>query len=624
MVMEDVTREGIQTDHPEAGDADPQWYQRLVESAPDAVILIDSEGRIVLVNAQTERLFGYPRSELLGQTVEALIPERYRRRHTVHRDAYFAEPKVRDMGAGVELSGLRRDGSEFPIEISLSPLATARGMYATASVRDISSRRKSQQQFRALLESAPDAMVILDERGKIQLVNAQTERMFGYQREALIGKSVEVLIPERLRGNHVGHRERYFQAPNVREMGAGLDLWGRRKDGSEFPIEISLSPMETETGTWATAAVRDVTERMKAEARFRALLETAPDAMVIIGAGGRIVLVNAQAERLFGYPRSELVGETVEKLIPERLHGRHIGHRSEYFHSPKVRPMGMGLELWGRRKDGSEFPIEISLSPMETSDGQFATAAVRDITDRKAVEEKLAKYAESLRQSNAELEQFAYVASHDLQAPLRNVVSFTQLLQTELEIAPDSDAHTYMEHIVNSGAQMQVLIKDLLSFSRVGKQDVAMTAVDCEALFRQVETQFLAIARERNAEISHAPLPTVCGSPHEIKQLLQNLIGNALKFQKGPNPKVHVSAVRDVEEWTFSVRDQGIGIKPEHHVRIFQIFQRLHTTREYDGSGVGLAICQKIVTRHGGRIWVESDGARGSTFHFTLRVAGCP
>ncbi len=624
MVMEDVTREGIQTDHPEAGDADPQWYQRLVESAPDAVILIDSEGRIVLVNAQTERLFGYPRSELLGQTVEALIPERYRRRHTVHRDAYFAEPKVRDMGAGVELSGLRRDGSEFPIEISLSPLATARGIYATASVRDISSRRKSQQQFRALLESAPDAMVILDERGKIQLVNAQTERMFGYQREALIGKSVEVLIPERLRGNHVGHRERYFQAPNVREMGAGLDLWGRRKDGSEFPIEISLSPMETETGTWATAAVRDVTERMKAEARFRALLETAPDAMVIIGAGGRIVLVNAQAERLFGYPRSELVGETVEKLIPERLHGRHIGHRSEYFHSPKVRPMGMGLELWGRRKDGSEFPIEISLSPMETSDGQFATAAVRDITDRKAVEEKLAKYAESLRQSNAELEQFAYVASHDLQAPLRNVVSFTQLLQTELEIAPDSDAHTYMEHIVNSGAQMQVLIKDLLSFSRVGKQDVAMTAVDCEALFRQVETQFLAIARERNAEISHAPLPTVCGSPHEIKQLLQNLIGNALKFQKGPNPKVHVSAVRDVEEWTFSVRDQGIGIKPEHHVRIFQIFQRLHTTREYDGSGVGLAICQKIVTRHGGRIWVESDGARGSTFHFTLRVAGCP
>jgi PAS domain S-box-containing protein len=621
--MDDLNSDDASARHLPAGNADPQWHQRLVESAPDAVILMDSEGRIVLVNAQTERLFGHPRAELLGQTIEMLVPERYRRRHSIHRDAYFAEPKVREMGAGVELAGLRRDGSEFPIEISLSPLRTDRGIYATASIRDTTARRKSQQQFRALLESAPDAMVILDQHGSIQLVNAQTERLFGYQREALIGKSVEVLIPERLRGHHVGHRDRYFSKPNVREMGAGLDLWGRRKDGSEFPIEISLSPMETETGTWATAAVRDVTERMKAEARFRSLLETAPDAMVIIGTDGRIALVNAQAERVFGYPRNELIGETVEKLIPERLHGRHVGHRSQYFDNPKVRPMGTGFELWGRRRDGSEFPIEISLSPMETADGQFATAAVRDITDRKAVEEKLARYAESLRQSNAELEQFAYVASHDLQAPLRNVVSFTQLLQAELDIAPDSDARTYMEHIVDSGSQMQTLIKDLLGFSRVGKQDTAMSEVDCEEVFRQVATQFIAISRERNAEISHDPLPTVCGSPHELKQLLQNLVGNALKFQKGPSPKVHVSASRDGDEWTISVRDHGIGIKPEHHARIFQIFQRLHTAREYEGSGVGLAICQKIVSRHGGRIWVESDGEQGSTFRFTVPAAGC-
>lgn len=181
-----------------------------------------------------------------------------------------------------------------------------------------------------------------------------------------------------------------------------------------------------------------------------------------------------------------------------------------------------------------------------------------------------------------------------------------------------------MEHIVNSGAQMQVLIKDLLSFSRVGRQDTAMTTVDCEDVFRQVEAQFTAISRERGARITHDPLPCVSGSAHELKQLLQNLVGNALKFQKGPNPKVHVSAERAGEEWTISVRDHGIGIKPEHHGRIFQIFQRLHTTREYDGSGVGLAICQKIVTRHGGRIWVESDGIDGSTFRFTLRAAECP
>jgi PAS domain S-box-containing protein len=351
------------------------------------------------------------------------------------------------------------------------------------------------------------------------------------------------------------------------------------------------------------------------------IVDLAGDAVIFADREGRIVLWNAGAEAVFGFTAADAVGQRMDFIIPERLRGRHVGHRSHYFDSPKVRPMGIGLELWGRRKDGTEFPIEISLSPMETPDGQFATAAVRDITDRKSVEQELTKYAESLRQSNQELEQFAYVASHDLQAPLRNVVSFTQLLQAELKIEPGSDANKYMEHIVESGAQMQVLIKDLLSFSRVGRQDTEMTAVDCEDVFSRVRDRFLAVLHERHAEITHDPLPSVIGSQRELKQLFQNLVGNALKFQPGDRPKVHVSAVRHGGEWTIAVRDWGIGIKPEHHARIFQIFQRLHTTREYEGTGVGLAICQKIVTRHGGRIWVESDGEHGSTFYFTVRAA---
>jgi PAS domain S-box-containing protein len=600
---------------------DPRWYRDLVESAPDAVVLIDSNGNIVLVNAQTERLFGHARNELIGQAVELLIPERYRKHHRVHRDVYFGEPKIREMGAGIELWGLRKDGSEFPLEISLSPLRTDQGVYATASIRDITDRKKAQQQFRALLETAPDAMVIIDQNGSIQLINAQTERLFGYMREALIGKSVEILIPERLRDGHVHHREGYFHAPKVRGMGAGRELAGRRKDGTEFPIEISLSPLETESGVWATAAVRDISDRKNAEQRFRSLLETAPDAMVIINREGMIELVNAQAERIFGYAREDMIGKPVELLVPERLRGKHIGHRKNYFSSPKVRPMGAGLELWGQRKDGTEFPIEISLSPMESPTGAYATAAIRDITDRKATEQELARYAENLKQSNEELEQFAYIASHDLQAPLRNVVSFTQLLEQHYGNQMDDRGREFMDFIVQSGQQMQTLIKDLLAFSRVGRQDNELLPCDCEQILQQVESQLRTTVEERGVKITHDPLPQVTGVPHEINQLLQNLLSNAIKFQPGAAPRVHVSAQRVGDRWKLSVRDWGIGIKPEHQNKVFQIFQRLHRPGEFEGTGIGLALCQKIVTRHGGRIWVESEPGQGSTFYFTLPAA---
>jgi PAS domain S-box-containing protein len=599
---------------------DPAWYRELVEAAPDATVIIDSSGRIVLVNAQTEKLFGYPREELLGQAVEILVPERYRGGHGVRRDGFFAEPKVREMGAGLDLWGRRKDGSEFPVEISLSPLRTAHGVYATAAIRDATNRKRANEKFRALLESAPDAMVIIDQQGLIRLVNAQAERLFGYRREALTGKSVEVLIPERLRERHAGHRGGYFLNPKVREMGGGIELCGRRKDGSEFPIEISLSPLATEDGIWATAAVRDVTERKRYEQRFRGLLETAPDAMVIIGADGIISLVNAQTEHMFGYTREELVGQGVEMLVPERFRDKHIAHRGRYFHQPKVRPMGAGLELWGRRKDGSEFPIEISLGPMVQGAQGSATAAVRDISDRKAVDRKLAEYAEHLERSNRDLEQFAYIASHDLSAPLRSLSGFAQLLRKRYADKLDDTGKEFVDFINDGARQMKALIDGLLTFSRVGRDADPEDAVDLQKVLEQVERQLLAVVNERGAQISHDPLPQLPGSARELNQLLQNLLSNAIKFQPGERPVVHVGARREGSLWQFSIRDQGIGIAPEHQQKIFQIFQRLHTAEEYDGTGIGLAVCQKIVQRHGGRIWVESEIGKGSVFHFTLRA----
>lgn len=597
---------------------DTRWYRDLVESAPDATILIDAEGCILLVNAQAERLFGYAREELLGTEVETLIPERFRGAHRIHRDGYFSEPKVRAMGTGIELWGRRKDGSEFPIEISLSPLRTEAGVLTTASIRDGSERQRANDKFRALLESAPDAMVIIDDRGIMRLVNAQAKRMFGYQRGSMIGRPVEMLIPERLREQHKRHRGTYFEAPKVRGMGAGLQLWGRRKDGTEFPIEISLSPLVTEDGVWATAAVRDITQRRKAEQRFRALLDNAPDAMVMIGRGGQIVMVNAQAERLFGYPRDALVGQLVEMLIPERLRSRHREHRQSYFNDPRVRPMGVGLELSGLRASGEEFAIEISLAPMSGDDEILATATVRDISERQAVERKLARYAEDLARSNRDLEQFAYVASHDLQAPLRNVVGFSQLLRKRMTGKLEATEQEFLDFIESSARHMQALVNGLLAYSRVGGADVAFSDVDCERVLDGVLDQLHTVIAERGAQIERGPLPTLRAAEREIHQLLQNLIGNGLKFQPGSGPHVAIDATREDGFWHFRVRDRGIGISEEHREKIFQIFQRLHASDEYEGTGIGLAICQKIVQHHGGKIWLESVPGQGSVFHFTL------
>ncbi len=596
-----------------------EQMRNLLETAPDAMVIIDQRGTITLVNKQTERLFGHPREALIGQPVEILVPVRLRSRHTGHRVGYFTDPKVREMGAGLELWGARADGTEFPIEISLSPLETEEGTFATAAVRDITDRKKAQEQIRNLLETAPDAMVILDHHGNINLINKQTERLFGYLREELIGQAVEVLVPERLRSRHLGHRSGYFVDPKVREMGAGLELSGRRKDGTEFPIEISLSPLETEEGRFATAAVRDITDRKKAQEQFKNLLETAPDAMVIIDRRGRITLVNQQTERLFGYGRDELINRPVEILIPQRLRQRHEQHRSGYFLKPNVREMGAGLELSGLRKDGTEFPIEISLSPLETQDGQFATAAVRDITDRKSAQVKLTDYARNLEASNRELEEFAYVASHDLQAPLRNIISFSELLRAEVHGKVSDEADQYFDFIEESALRLQGLIKDILEVSRVNRMERRFSIVDTNACVDTCVAQLRPTLESSGATIETGRLPDVRGDALRLTQVFQNLLTNALKFHRADVvPRVRVEARRDGPMWEFSVIDNGIGLRPEEFEPIFEIFRRLHTADEYPGTGIGLSICKKIVETHGGRIWVESVHGRGSTFKFTV------
>ena len=351
---------------------------------------------------------------------------------------------------------------------------------------------------------------------------------------------------------------------------------------------------------------------------FRQLLESAPDAIIIVDSDGNILLVNRMAEVMFGYDRAELMGKAVEVLLPERFRGGHLQHRKNYFANARTRPMGSGLELFATNKNGDELPVEISLSPLQSEDGQLVTAVVRDITERQQAREALEQHARDLERSNAELEQFAYVASHDLQEPLRMVASYAQLLSRRYRDQLDDDADDFIDYIVDGATRMQDLINDLLAFSRIGSRGGKFVSLDTNAVLQRVLNNLRLAIDDSQAVITYDHLPELNGDELEVVQLFQNLISNALKFHGETPPAVHIGAHQEDNEVVFSVADQGIGIESQYVERIFLLFQRLHGKKEYPGTGIGLAICKKIVDKHGGRIWIKSQPGKGTTFYFTL------
>ncbi|TND05012.1 MAG: sensory box protein [Gammaproteobacteria bacterium] len=354
------------------------------------------------------------------------------------------------------------------------------------------------------------------------------------------------------------------------------------------------------------------------ETRFRKLLESAPDAIVIVDDAGIIEIINQKTEELFGYPRDELIGKSVDGLLPARFRGHHAQSRAGYTADPYRRPMGAGMDLFGLRKDGSEFPAEISLSPMESEGKRHVTAIIRDISDRKAAEAALKEHAAALARSNNALEQFAYVASHDLQEPLRMVTSYLQLLSRRYTGRLDADADEFIGYAVDGATRMRNLIEDLLTYSRVTRKAKEFVPTDCTTVLKQAARNLELAVEESGAVITHDELPTVMADDIQLVQLFQNLISNAIKYRSAASPEIHISAARQNNDWLFRFRDNGIGIDPRFNERIFEIFKTLHPKHQFVGTGIGLAICQRIVERHGGRIWVDSIPGHGSTFCFTL------
>ncbi len=474
-------------------------------------------------------------------------------------------------------------------------------------------------QLGLLTEAVRDyAIFTLDTEGRVASWNAAAQRIKGWRADEVIGRHFSIFYPP----EDVAQGKPEAELRRAAAEGyAEDDGWRMRKDGSRFWANVEITSLRDPEGQLRGFGkiTCDLTRRRHAEARFRQLVEGAPDALVISDRRGRIQLVNSQAERIFGWTRSELVGQPIETLVPPRFRGVHVGDRAKYANAPAVRPMGAGLDLLAVRKDGSEFPAEISLSPIEGDDGPLVIAAVRDVTARRTMERALREAKDNAEAANRELEAFSYSVSHDLRAPLRSIDGFSQALLEDYTARLDDAGQDYLRRVRTAAQRMAQLIDDLLQLSRVSRAALTSEPVDLSALARSVATELQKTRPDRSTEFVIAEGIATRGDARLLRLVFENLLGNAWKFTaRVAAPRIEVGMTAQDGERVFYVRDNGAGFDMRYVDKLFRAFQRLHAVADFPGTGIGLATVQRIVRRHGGRVWAEASIDGGATFSFTL------
>lgn len=621
-------------------------FRAIFEQAPIGIAQVDTEGRPVHTNAAMHDILGYSGDELRTmQFTDFTHPDdvdgdfqQYQELIAGERDHYRLEKRyIRKDGelvwANIAVSLVRDAGGapEFAIGMVQDVTERKRAEEALRAARDeleqrvrerTAELRASQAELQALFASMTDVVLVLDDDGRYLRAPSTNPDLLYQPAEDIIGRTVEEVLPPKeaqeflAQVRHVSETDETITDYEYRLSIAGNDMW----------FNASITPVLDDKVLWVA---RDITDRVQfekalraSERRYRTLAEASPDYIFVMGPDLTLQYANSRAAELYdldvdqfiGTPLRELVLPDVVEQHEERL--RHVLTSGEavFFESPTELPHEtLWLSTW--------------LVPI-TDDRGEASAVMgvsRDITERRQMEEELRESKEQLQQkaeelarSNAELEQFAYVASHDLQEPLRMVASYLQLLQRRYVGQLDDDADEFIAYAVDGASRMKRLINDLLAFSRVGTRGKTMTPTASEEVLDYVLKDLQIAIEETGATITHDSLPTVMADAGQLEQLFQNLLGNAIKYRSEDPPEIHVGVERQGDEWLFSIRDNGIGIDPNHAERVFVIFQRLHARGEYEGTGIGLAISKRIVERHGGRIWVESEEGKGATFFFTL------
>ncbi|SFD49397.1 response regulator [Pseudoalteromonas denitrificans] len=483
----------------------------------------------------------------------------------------------------------------------------------------------------SLIDSTPDPLLVINQQGEILIVNNQIKNVFGYAKEELIGKKIEVLLPETTRHGHIHLRDSFFNSPSIRLMGEDLNLKALRKNGEVFPVEVSLSPIPEQQQV--IAIVRDITKRKEMDNKLSirdkyitALMDSTPDPMLVVNKSGEIVIINQQLTEVFGYQKEEIIGEKIEVLLPKKFRTGHVNFRNDFFHKASVRMMGEELELKALRKNGRTFPVEISLSPLPEQ--QQVIAVVRDITKRKELDDKLAAAIVEANASNQAKSDFLANMSHEIRTPMNAIIGMSYLaLQTDL----NRKQHNYIQKVHRSGESLLGIINDILDFSKIeaGKLEMESTNFLLEEVFDNLSNLLGLKAEEKGLELMFnfpPELPSaLVGDPLRLGQILINLGNNAVKFT---DPGGDITIAVELKELTaknalikFSVIDSGIGMTSEQQAKLFQSFTQADasTSRKYGGTGLGLAISKTLSQLMGGRIWVESVIGEGSSFHFTAK-----
>ena len=617
-------------------------YRGLLEAAPDAMVVVNQDGEIVLVNLRAEKQFGYRRDELLGQRVTNIIPKGFAKR--LHSDGLRSAENAlaQQIGTGIELIGRRKDGSEFPIELMLSPLKNAEGILVTAAIRDISERkyaeealRAGEEQFRLLTNGVKDyAIFMLDTAGRIVTWNAGAERIKGYRAEEILNRHFSAFYPREdiESGKPAKVLERAAVDGRVEDEG-----WRIRKDGSRFWANVVISALRDESGNLRGFAKvsRDDTARKDAEdalsaseERLRLTIEAAEMGTWFWDIQTDEVSCSEKFRALCGLTSND-------KLDYQACVAMAHPDDKERIHQAVKETLELGVPfrveyrvIW---PDSSVHWLTGKGRAHHNSDGVAVhmQGIVVDITARKQAQEALKdqealeRRATELTRSNEDLQQFAYIAAHDLQEPLRMVASYTQLLSRRYTGKLDSDADEFIAYAVDGAHRMQLLIEDLLAYCRVGTSGKAPQEISSTTALEQALLNLRGAIEESGGVVTHDPLPNVIVDGAQLVQLFQNVVGNALKYRSAEPPRVHVSAKKNhAGEWIFSMQDNGLGIDPQYFKKIFVMFQRLHGREEFSGTGIGLTLCKKIAERHGGRMWVESNPGKGSTFYLALPERG--
>jgi PAS domain S-box-containing protein len=614
-------------------------YRELVENANSIIFRMDTEGRVTFLNEFAQRFFGYTEEEILGRpAVGTVVPKKGRQgenfaammRDLLHNPERYATN---------ENENIRSDGMRVWIAWTNKAIRDSEGRLVgilcvgndiTARKRVEAALRESERKFRAISNSAQDAILMMDDKGRITFWNDAAERIFGYTRQEAMGQILhELLAPPRYHAAYHKGLAQYRGSGEGSVLGRTLEVSALHRNREEFPIELSISAISLQ-GTWhAIGIVRDITRRKQVEDEMRKLsraVEQSPSTVVITDPDGNIEYVNPKFTQLTGYASEEVIGENPRLLKS----GDHPPEFYEAFWDTLTARGEWRGEFHNQRKNGELYWERAAISSIRGPDDeiQYYVKVGEDMTERKQMEAEL-------RRSNAELQQFAYVVSHDLQEPLRMVSGFLNLLKQRYEGQLDDKAQQYIAYAVDGAERMQKMIKALLEYARVNTRGRALAPVDAEDILARVLHNMRFRIEDGQAEdagaieITHDPLPTVMADAVQLEQVFQNLIGNALKFHGDGPPRVHIAAKCGVDVvpnavttmCRFSVHDEGIGIDPKHAEEIFQVFRRLHTRDEYEGTGIGLAICKRIVERHGGHIWVKSEFGKGSTFFFTLPAA---